>query len=132
MTFQPYTDDVSIEGVEDGYILLGIHGSQSYRSGEYTNEKNATITIQVSPETMTDLISDAQAALEKVHDEFVTVTLQSEESVQRKCGPLGEVRVPPEFAFTTCDLCGKGGYALTTALDAAYEKDATVRCEECE
>lgn len=66
MGFTPYQDDVSIEGVEDGCVLLGVRGSMPYRSGEYTNERNATVTVAVSPETARELIGDMESALEQI------------------------------------------------------------------
>lgn len=63
MGFHPYQDAVSVEGVENGYVLLGIRGAQSYREGEYTNERNRTMTVKVEPETAEELVKDLKSAV---------------------------------------------------------------------
>lgn len=66
MGFSSYPDSATVKGVERGKVVIGIRGSQSYQSGEYTNERNATITTRVEPETAREMIEDMEDALEKL------------------------------------------------------------------
>lgn len=66
MKFIPNEDDVSIEGIEDGNVLLGIGGVKTWKEGQYRNEKNSTQVVPVSLETAKELIGDMQDAVEQI------------------------------------------------------------------
>jgi len=68
MAFTPYSNDITVKCVRNGQILLGVRGSESYQSGEYTNTRNTSITVPVSPDTARDLIGNLEPSLKQIKD----------------------------------------------------------------
>ena len=48
--FYPYKDTLQVKRVTDEEVVFEVEGSVAYQSGEYMNEKNKTIEIEVSRE----------------------------------------------------------------------------------
>jgi F0F1-type ATP synthase alpha subunit len=62
--FHPHDDEVTVGGREDGMIVLCIRGTQTYREGEYTEERNTTLHVRVSEETAGQIVDDLEAELD--------------------------------------------------------------------
>ena len=51
MPWSPYTFDDAVELiVEDGDVYITIEGAESYPSGDYMNERNRTVKVEVPKE----------------------------------------------------------------------------------
>jgi hypothetical protein len=46
--FLPYKNSLEVKSVEDDTVVFEVRGSTTVQDGEYMNERNATIDIEVS------------------------------------------------------------------------------------
>lgn len=49
--FYAYDDSLEVEKITEDTVILKIRGAETYQSGEYTNERNATKRFEVCRET---------------------------------------------------------------------------------
>lgn len=59
-----YPSSISFRRVNADYVYFNVSGTQSTRSGGYTNERNTTKEVMMSRENAEELLADLQNALE--------------------------------------------------------------------
>lgn len=65
MGFHPYRDSIGVE-VEGEKLFITVGGAQSWNEGRHTNERSATIRVEIEPASARSIIDELEDALGRI------------------------------------------------------------------